>query len=134
MVDRDMPLKKKISMNIEKYRKEMKWTQKELADKADIPKSTLSDYINCKTLINAGNVEKLANTFNISKSDIDPSFGNKEDNKYDMVHELEQKGIIINFSDYDGFEQLSDDEKIEFQKKIEEAVQFELFKRNNNKK
>ncbi|TDM35229.1 helix-turn-helix domain-containing protein [Macrococcoides canis] len=133
MVDRDMPLKKKISFNIEKYRKEFGWTQKELADKAQIPKSTMSDYINCKTLINAGNVEKLAKTFKVQKSDIDPSFGDKEENRYDMVRELEQKGIIINFSDYEGFERLSDDEKIEFQKKIEEAVQFELFKRNNQK-
>lgn len=133
MVDRDMPLKKKISYNIEKYRKQHGWTQKELAIKSGIPKSTLSDYINNKTLINPGNVEKLATVFNVSKSDIDPWFGNKNENKYDMVHELEQKGIIINFADYEGFEKLSDEEKIEFQKKIEEAVQFELFKRNQGK-
>lgn len=130
MVDRDMPLKKIISSNIEKYRKQFGWSQKDLSEHSNIPKSTLSDYINCKTLINPGNVEKLSKVFKVSKSDIDPSFGDNNENKYDMVKELEDKGIIINFSDYDGFEQLSHDEKKEFQKKIEEAVQFELFKRN----
>ncbi|WP_414055231.1 helix-turn-helix domain-containing protein [Macrococcus equi] len=130
MVDRDMPLKKIISSNIEKYRKQFGWSQKDLSEHSNIPKSTLSDYINCKTLINAGNVEKLSKVFKVSKSDIDPSFGDNNENKYDMVKELEDKGIIINFSDYDGFEKLSHEEKKEFQKKIEEAVQFELFKRN----
>lgn len=134
MIDRDLPLKKEISNNIERLRKQRNWTQKELANKAGISKSTMSDYINCKTLINTGNVEKIANAFGVSKSDIDPTFnGGSSNHKYDMVKELESKGIIINFSDFEGFEKLSDEEKLDFQKRIEEAVQFELYKRQSNK-
>lgn len=131
MIDRDLPLKKEIASNIEKFRKLNGWTQKDLANKAGISTSTISDYINHRTLINPGNVEKIAMAFKVEKHDIDPTFKNgKRKNSNDVVKDLEEKGIIINFSDYEGFENLSDEEKIEFQKKIEEAVQFELFKRN----
>lgn len=74
MIDRDMPLKKKISENIKRLMKERGWTQIKTSEMSGISKSTLSDYINCKTLINPGNVEKLAEAFNVKKSDIDPSF------------------------------------------------------------
>lgn len=74
MIDRDLPLKKEISERVKKLMKAKSWTQLKLSEESGISKSTLSDYINCKTLINPGNVEKLAATFNVSKSDIDPSF------------------------------------------------------------
>lgn len=74
MIDRDLPLKKEISDNIKGLMKERGWTQLKLSDESGISKSTLSDYINKKTLINPGNVEKLADAFGVSKSEIDPSF------------------------------------------------------------
>lgn len=74
MIDRDLPLKKVISDNIKRLMKERGWTQLKTSEMSGISKSTLSDYINCKTLINPGNVEKLAKAFNVKKSDIDPSF------------------------------------------------------------
>lgn len=77
MIDRDLPLKKEISSNIKRLMKERGWTQIKLSEKSGISKSTLSDYINCKTLINTGNVEKLSETFNVMKSEIDPSFAIK---------------------------------------------------------
>jgi repressor LexA len=69
-----MPLKKKISENIKKIMKARGLTQLKLSDMSGISKSTLSDYINCRTLINPGNVERLSNALNVKKSDIDPSF------------------------------------------------------------
>lgn len=69
-----MPLKIEISRNIKRLMKERGWTQLKTSEISGISKSTLSDYINCKTLINAGNVEKLSEAFNVNKSDIDPSF------------------------------------------------------------
>lgn len=74
MIDRDLPLKKEISANIKRLMAERNWNQIELSERAGISKSTLSDYINCKTLIKPGNVEKLAGAFNVPKSEIDPSF------------------------------------------------------------
>lgn len=74
MIDRDLPLKKEIANNIKNLMKERGWTQLKLSELSGISKSTLSDYINTKTLINPGNVEKLSAAFNVNKSDIDPSF------------------------------------------------------------
>jgi repressor LexA len=74
LIDRDMPLKKEISNNLKKILKERGLTQFKLSEMSGISKSTLSDYINCRTLINPGNVEKLSKALNVNKSDIDPSF------------------------------------------------------------
>ncbi|MDO6633213.1 helix-turn-helix domain-containing protein [Bacillus thuringiensis] len=74
MIDRKLPLKKEIAENIKHLMKQRGWTQLQLSKESGISKSTLSDYLNCKTLINPGNVEKLATAFNVAKSKIDPSF------------------------------------------------------------
>nr|WP_259549217.1 helix-turn-helix transcriptional regulator [Heyndrickxia oleronia] len=76
MLDRDLPLKKEISDNIKSLMKQRGWTQLRTSEKSGISKSTLSDYINCKTLINPGNVEKLSEAFGVPKFEIDPSFNN----------------------------------------------------------
>ncbi|MET3658124.1 helix-turn-helix domain-containing protein [Sporosarcina psychrophila] len=75
MIDRDLPLKKEIANNIKTLMKlnGIK-NQIKLSEISGISKSTLSDYLRLKTLINPGNVEKLASAFNVDKSDIDPSF------------------------------------------------------------
>lgn len=73
-LDRDYPLKKEISENIKSLMKQRGWKQKDLSEKSGISKSTLSDYLNCKTLINVGNVEKVAEVFGVTKATIDPSF------------------------------------------------------------
>lgn len=74
MLDRDLPLKQEIANNIRKLMKDRGWKQIDLSEKSGISKSTLSDYLNCKTLINLGNVQKLAEAFGVSKAIIDPSF------------------------------------------------------------
>lgn len=74
MIDRDLPLKKMISENIKRLMKSHGLNQIKLSEISEISKSTLSDYITCKTLINPGNVEKLAAAFRVPKSEIDPSF------------------------------------------------------------
>lgn len=80
-MDRDLPLKKEIAENIMNLMKKRGWKQKDLSEKANISKSTLSDYINCKTLINVGNVEKIAEVFGVPKYTIDPSF--KSDSNFE---------------------------------------------------
>ncbi len=75
MIDRDLQLKNAIAnnikalMNLNGIKNQIK-----LSEISGISKSTLSDYLNSKTLINPGNVEKLARVFNVEKSEIDPSF------------------------------------------------------------
>lgn len=88
MIDRDLPLKREISNNIKRLMKKhgIK-NQIDLSEKSGISKSTLSDYLNCKTLIKPGNVEKLAELFKVQKSEIDPSFKNSKAIYYQPVDE-----------------------------------------------
>jgi repressor LexA len=87
MLDRDLPLKKEIAGNIKRLMDERRWTQLRLSEATGISKSTLSDYMNCKTLINPGNVEKVAEAFGVKKCEIDPSFlnGNVSESKSHYV-------------------------------------------------
>jgi repressor LexA len=94
-IDRDLPLKREISENIKRLMKKHGLTQIKLSELSGISKSTLSDYINCKTLINPGNVEKLANVFNVNKSDIDPSFMSEELLKQGISPYVEGGELII---------------------------------------
>ncbi len=66
-----------IAENITYYRKSKKITQKELAAKIGIKPSTLSDYINLRSAPSFGVIQKLADYFEVKKSDIDTTF--KED-------------------------------------------------------
>lgn len=104
VIDRDLPLKKEISKNIKRLMKKNGWTQIKLSEKSGISKSTLSDYINCKTLINPGNVEKLSEAFNVPKSEIDPSFKRSDlftdtveesSHEYGGLTEKEKKDIAL---------------------------------------
>ncbi|HHW38279.1 MAG TPA: helix-turn-helix domain-containing protein [Bacillales bacterium] len=85
MIDRDLPLKKRISDNITRLRTARGWTQLKLSEKSGISKSTLSDYINCRTLISPGNVEKLSEAFGVPKSEIDPSFKQTEEKPTNLI-------------------------------------------------
>ncbi|MFD2705494.1 helix-turn-helix domain-containing protein [Salibacterium lacus] len=78
MFDRDLELKKEIASNIRRLLKENGWTQLKLSEQTGISKSTLSDYINFRTLINPGNVERLSTAFDVKKSEIDPSFKGRD--------------------------------------------------------
>jgi len=83
MIDRDLPLKRQIAENIKRLMKEKGGlTQIRLSEMSGISKSTLSDYLNCRTLINPGNVEKLSTALNVPKSEIDPSFKRQTDDSF----------------------------------------------------
>ncbi|PGT80272.1 transcriptional regulator [Bacillus cereus] len=96
MIDRKLPLKKEISENIKRLMKQHSWTQLKLSEESGISKSTISDYLNSKTLINPGNVEKIATAFNVSKSKIDPSFSSpaiKEDANMKKTQQKKDRNI-----------------------------------------
>ncbi|MDM5143858.1 hypothetical protein ICE98_00930 [Lactococcus lactis] len=52
-----------------------------------IAQSTISDYTSGKTLVNPGNVEKIASFFGILKSDIDPRFSDEwvSENEFPII-------------------------------------------------
>ena len=66
--------KKIISRNILRYLKERNLKPIDIHRQTGIPKGTLSGYINATSLPNPGNVQKIADYFNVWKSDIDPRF------------------------------------------------------------
>lgn len=122
-----------ISKQIIKLRNKQGWTQQQLAEKIGVSKQSVSNWETGEKLPRMGKIEEMANIFNVTVSYIVDGKSDTEKENIDIVKNLEKQGIIINFADYEGFEKLSDEEKLEFQKKIEEAVQFELFKRNQSK-
>lgn len=67
-----------VASNIKRLMSSRGLTQTALSDILDIPNSTLSGYLNEVSLPNAGNVQKLADFFNIKKSQLDPRFSNPD--------------------------------------------------------
>ncbi|MDH9161260.1 helix-turn-helix transcriptional regulator [Staphylococcus succinus] len=84
-MDRNLELKQQIAKNIKNLMKSNGLTQVQLSEKSGISKSTISDYMRCKTLINAGNVEKIAMVFNVDKSAIDPTFKKNTSNVSEVI-------------------------------------------------
>ncbi|WP_373750089.1 LexA family protein [Jeotgalibaca porci] len=66
--------RKKISANINKLIKEKNVSQVDIHNHTKIPRSTLTGYVKGTSTPNPGNVQKLADFFNVKKSDIDPRF------------------------------------------------------------
>ena len=84
-MDRNQELKLQISSNIKRIMKSKGMTQLNLADKTGISKSTISDYLNNKTLINPDNVQKVADALNVKKSEIDPTFKKQQTNSFETI-------------------------------------------------
>ena len=107
-----------IASNITHYRKQKGITQKELAKEIGIKPSTLSDYINLRSAPSFGIIQKMADFFEIKKSDIDTTF--KEDENiptseiqqiYEQLHQPRQEKVLI-FADRQLKEQKSENSSI----------------------
>lgn len=66
-----------IAENIRSYLKLKGITQKDLADSIGIKPSTMSDYMNLRSKPSHGVIQKIADYFEVGKSDIDTTY--KED-------------------------------------------------------
>lgn len=65
-----------IVQNIKKLLKQNHMTQSDLAEKIEIAKSTMSDYMNYRAKPSSGVLEKMARVFGVAKSDIDTTYKN----------------------------------------------------------
>lgn len=112
-------IRRKIADNIRRLLDQHKMTQKKLSEVTGIPTSTLSDYLNEKSLAVPGNVQKIANAFGVRKEDVDPSFGsddiNVEDPRMRFFRELEEE-LGVDLSDPDAQVMLKRAAKIVFGK------------------
>lgn len=70
--DYEIKLMKEISINLKKIIMLKGITQLELSERTGIASSTISDYVNGRTLMSMGNLQILSDTLKISKSDIFP--------------------------------------------------------------
>lgn len=105
----EMMLRKSIATNLRALLKERKMTQKQLSELTGIPTSTISDYLNEKSLAVPGNIQKIADALGVHKSDIDPSFASDS-----PLHDIVRLPIVgriscgngsFAFEDIEGYEE-----------------------------
>lgn len=79
LTPKDEALKPLIASNIKNLLSSRGEKAADLQRATKIAQSTISDYISGKTLVNPGNLEKIAGHFGVLKSEIDPRFSNDID-------------------------------------------------------
>ena len=77
---------KVIAENIRSFIRSKNITQKELADAIKISPSTLSDYLNLRSNPSHGVIQKIADYFEVGKSDIDTTF--KDASEYSLTSKV----------------------------------------------
>lgn len=74
LTPKDIEYKKIISSRLNHLLTKNNLKQVDVHNKTGIPASTLTGYFKGSTLPSPGNVQKLADLFNVKKSEIDPRF------------------------------------------------------------
>lgn len=85
--------RKVISANINRLIAIKNITQAELSSRTKIPRSTLTGYVKGTSTPNPGNIQKLADFFNVLKSDIDPRFSSYKNPTLELQRPKLQKII-----------------------------------------
>lgn len=80
--DLEIQLMQETAENIKKFLRLRGMFQTDIVEKTGIATSTMSDYANAKTLISMGNLEKVSEALNVTKSEIQPSLSNKVSTYY----------------------------------------------------
>lgn len=133
----DIEIMKRISVNINELLNRTRTKQVELSKSTGIPTSTLTGYVKGTSMPNPGNVQKIADFFNVEKSAVDPRFAQnaistevptwatKED-AIDIEKALKLNTTAIS---YDGIE-LTEDEK----EKVDAIIRSVLWDKLKEKK
>ncbi|TPR19957.1 XRE family transcriptional regulator [Apilactobacillus timberlakei] len=95
----EIHIREEISQNLKRIIKNKGITQTQLSDKSGIPASTLSGYFAKRSTPNVGMVQKLSDTLNVEKSDIDPrcadDFSEKENKKvFDLKKAIDNDELM----------------------------------------
>ena len=113
---------KRISVNINELLNRTRTKQVELSKHTGIPTSTLTGYVKGTSMPNPGNVQKIADFFNVEKSAVDPRFAQNyistdapewatKDDVIVFDEALKRNSVIMS---YNGVE-LSEDDKIQLE-------------------
>lgn len=89
LTPQELELRKVISSKLLFLLEQKDITQADLSDRLKIPRSTLNGYFKGTSTPNPGNIQKLADFFEVKKSDIDPRF-----NKVSNIIEIKQTKSI----------------------------------------
>lgn len=85
----------KISDNLKSLASKRGASQTSISDSLGIPISTLNGYFKGTSLPTPGNVEKLSQYFNVSKSEIDPRFEMSTVNEEPSSYEIENSKVKL---------------------------------------
>lgn len=118
----DIEIMKRISVNINELLNRTRTKQVELSKHTGIPTSTLTGYVKGTSMPNPGNVQKIADFFNVEKSAVDPRFVQNSISadapvwatKDDIIvfdEALKRNSVIMS---YNGIE-LSEDDKMQLE-------------------
>ena len=132
----DIEIMKRISVNINELLNRTRTKQVELSKHTGIPTSTLTGYVKGTSMPNPGNVQKIADFFNVEKSAVDPRFAQNSFStdaptwatKEDVI-DIE-KALKLNTTaiSYDGIE-LSEEDKLKLEGMIK-AMLWEKIQEN----
>ena len=133
----DIEIMKIISVNINELLNRTRTKQVELSKHTGIPTSTLTGYVKGTSMPIPGNVQKIADFFNVEKSAVDPRFAQNSNQtkapawatKEDVI-DIE-KALKLNTTaiSYDGIE-LTEDEK----EKVDAIIRSVLWDKLKDKK
>lgn len=133
----DIEIMKRISVNINELLNRTRTKQVELSKYTGIPTSTLTGYVKGTSMPIPGNVQKIADFFNVEKSAVDPRFAQNSNKanapawatKEDAI-DIE-KALKLNTTaiSYDGIE-LTEDEK----EKVDAIIRSVLWDKLKDKK
>lgn len=84
--DFDKEILKQVSINLSNLIRQKGWTKKRLAEESGIKPSTLSGYFGEKYNISPGNLQKLADTLDVTKGDIDPRYNIEDGQIMDFLN------------------------------------------------
>ncbi|SLJ94593.1 MULTISPECIES: LexA family protein [unclassified Paenibacillus] len=90
----ELKIRSAIADNLKRLIKENKLSQRKLSEITGIPTSTLSDYVNARSLALPGNVQKLALALGVPKHKIDPSYGESIDVPIESASKIPLVGTI----------------------------------------
>ena len=89
-----------VSKNLKNILSRKGMTQRELAERAQLSQSSISDILIGNVLISPGNLEKISKALNVEKSLIDSSMASNLSNILDIEnlinYDFVYKGIVLN--------------------------------------
>lgn len=118
-----------IAKNIRKFLNDSNMSQKKLAELINIKPSTLSDYLNLRSNPSHGVIQRIADVFEVGKSDIDTTY--KDDNDITSIYNKltpPRQNNVLKYAMNQLEEQNNDsDNLVDFNSYIQEKTEVDIY-------